>query len=85
MEVIVRMRVKKILTEEGYQKAPDGSVPPKKTIHFEVSNTSDTNSPNYPYSFWSGGTVFPLMTINEEASKHFEIGKEYNIKITPAE
>lgn len=79
------MKVVKITEEKGWTKLPDGSVPNKKTILFEVANTNDQSNPNFPYSFWSGGTQFPLMTINESVNSQFEIDKEYNIDISIAE
>lgn len=84
MPVKIRMKVISKKEQKGWQKIGD-TTPNLTTIEMEVANTSDPNDPNYPYSFWSGGTKFPLMTINEEAARHFEIDKDYDILITPAE
>lgn len=78
------MKVVRISKEKGWQQV-DGKTPNRTTIEMEVANTSDVNDPNFPYSFWSSGTKFPLMTINEEAADRFEIDKEFDILITPAE
>lgn len=79
MSTQIKMIVRKIEETEGWQVLPDGSKPNKKTVTMEVKNTSDTNDPNYPYSFWSGGTVFPLQTINAEVCNEWKIGDVINI------
>lgn len=83
--VQVRMKVVSKTQKPGYTQLEDGSMPHQNTIEFEVVSTAEKTNPNFPYSFWSSGTKFPLMTINESAAASLELGKEYNINITPAE
>lgn len=79
------MRVNKISKSEYWNKNEDGSPMFQYQIDMSVKHTSDSKDPNYPYAQLSGGTTFPLHTVNDEAAKMFEIGKEYDVVITPAE
>lgn len=85
MSVKVRMRVNKISQSEFWVKNPDGSFVIQTQIDMGVVKTNDPNDPNYPYAQLSAGTTFPLHTINADAAKQFEIGKDYDVMITPAE
>ena len=76
----------------GYEKDSDGREDYKKPIRVELRTIHlnpvyANNDPNHENSkFWkaspSGGMT--LGTVNPEAWKHFELGKEYYIDFTPA-
>jgi hypothetical protein len=85
MSVKIRMKVISKQQSAGYQKLEDGRIPHKEKISFEVVNTNDKTNPNFPYSFWSGGTKWDLETINPEAADQLQIGSEYDILISPAQ
>jgi hypothetical protein len=80
--VLIRMRVEEKKTRKHWQQVGD-KFPDQTTITLSVVSTSEVKDPNFPYSFFSSGTTFPLMTINESAAAMFELGKDYMIAITP--
>lgn len=85
MNTQIRMKCNKISTEHHWQPNADGSKKLQATIELGVAYTNDEKDPNYPYAQLSGGTVFPLHTINQEVIAGFEIGKSYMVTITEIE
>lgn len=83
--VQVRMRCNGLNQTQSWQKNADGSSRIQTKIDLHVQHTNDPTDPNYPYAQLSGGTTFPLTTINEAAAAMFELGKDYMITITPCE
>lgn len=82
MATVVRMRCTKISTQKHWSKNEDGSSNIQSEIQLAVAYCNDPKDPNYPYAQLSGGTVFPLNTINQEAAKDFELDGEYEVVIT---
>lgn len=68
-----------------YLKKEDGTPATQTTIELAINYTNDPKDPNYPFAQQSGGTKFPLVTINDEAAAMFVVGKEYNVDISIAE
>lgn len=71
--------------QNAWLKNEDGTPGTQATIELTIAYTNDPSNPNYPFAQQSGGTKFPLVTINESAAAMFEIGKEYNVDISAAE
>lgn len=85
MSVKIRMRCNKISKQKHWNNDDSGNMQTQTTIDLAVHHSSDVNDPNYAYAQLSGGSVFPLTTINDKAANQFEIGKDYDIVITPSE
>lgn len=85
MSVKVRMTCTKKTAQKHYSQNSTGPVVIQTIVDLEVKHTTDKEDPNYPYAQLSGGTKFPLCTLNQEAADQFEIGKDYDVLITPAE
>jgi hypothetical protein len=51
-------------------------------IEMRTVYTNDKNDPNFIFSALSGGTVFNLNTINQEAANQFELGEVYECVFT---
>jgi hypothetical protein len=85
MTTQIRVRCNKISLQEHYTKKDDGTPNIQATIELGVKYTNDPADPNYPYAQLSGGTVFPLNTINQEVVTGFKIGDEFMVSIDKIE
>lgn len=81
MSTQIRMKCNKLEQQTHYSKKEDGSNNVQTTARLYVAYCIDPKDPNYPYAQLSGGSIFPLTTINEEAAKQFELDGEYMITI----
>lgn len=62
----------------------DGKDVEMRTLNFTPVWSDDPQSENKTFWRWTPAGSVQLGTVNEEAWKHFEIGKEYYLDFTPA-
>jgi hypothetical protein len=82
--VTLKLRCIKKSIIEHFTKKADGSQVLNTSIELYLAYSNDPKNPNYPFSEMSGGSTFLLQTVNEDAANVFNIGKNYDIEITPA-
>ena len=82
MAVRAKFKVTSIAKREHYQRHPDGSI---RTIDdIQLSPVTSGSEENKRFFDATPGGQITLPCLNVEASKQFEIGKEYYVDFTPA-
>lgn len=56
-----------------------------KSYNITMGAVTNGSTENKQYWHWTPAGHLTMNTVNEDAAKQFEVGKEYYIDITPAE
>lgn len=82
--VRAKFRVTSVTRTEGWQKDEHGKPKELQTIKLSPVSSSDPNSENAKFWAATPSGQIELGTVNADAAKQFEIGKEYYVDFTPA-